>query len=137
MTRHAGWLCVLLLVATTPAARADSTKISPTSLYVDWLHGWSQGVDLAGRQAMTINLDPEAGTWSFAPTQAISGLQLSMAPTEIRTQRADGGVAVTLRPGLIEYILARRGPGGLRDVRYLAPGDPIPGASDPTDWPVK
>jgi hypothetical protein len=119
-------------------ARADSAEPSPNSLYVDWLHGWSQGVDFGGREAMTIGMDPETGTWTFVPTQAPSGLMLSMAPTEIRTLRADGGVAVTIRPGVIEYIMARRGPGGLSGLRYVVPGDPIPGALDPTsDWPVK
>jgi hypothetical protein len=138
MPRHAGWLLVLVLVTATGPARADSAKTSPSSLYFDWLHGWSQGLDLAGREAMTIGLDPETGAWRLAPSQAPPGLQLSMAPTEIRTQRADGGVAVTISPGLIEYIMARRGPGGLSGIRYVVPGDPIPSALDPTsDWPVK
>jgi len=138
MTRHAGWFCLLLLVTVAPAAHADSAKASPGSLYFDWLHGWSQGADLAGREGMTIGLDPETGAWSIVPARAPSGLMVSMAPTEIRTQRADGGVAVTLSPGLIEYVIARRGPGGLRDIRCLAPGDPMPADADPTaSWPVK
>jgi hypothetical protein len=138
MTRHAGWFCLLLLVTATQAARADSTPPRPGSLYFDWLHGWSQGVDFAGREGMTIGRDPETGAWSIVPTQAPSGLMVSMTPSEIRTQRADGGVAVTLRPGLIEYVIARRGPDGRRDIHCLAPGAPLPDAADPTtDWPVK
>jgi len=135
MTRHAGWLSVLLLVTAT-TARADSAAPSPNSLYVDWFHGWSQDIDLGGREAMRIDRDPETGTWSFAPTLVTTGLQLSVAPTETRIQRADGGVEVIVRPGIIEYLMARRGPAGIRTL-CLTPGEPVP-TSDPTsDWPVK
>jgi hypothetical protein len=93
---------------------------------------------VGGREAMMVNLDPETGTWAFAPTQAPSGLQLSIAPTEIRTQRADGGVEVTVRPGIVEYLMARRSVDGRSRIRCLTAGEPIPAAEDPTsDWPVK
>ena len=135
MTRHAGWLSVLLLVTAT-TARADSAA-SPTSLYADWLHGWSQDVDLGGREAMRIDRDPETGEWSYTPAMTTTGLQISMAQTETRTQRADGGVEVIVYPGIIEYLMARRGPGGIR-MQCAIPGRPVPISVDPTsDWPVK
>ncbi len=136
MARHAGWLLVLILVIATGAARADSTAPSPNSLYADWLHGWSQGVDLGGREAMTIGMDPETGTWILVPTLA-TGLQLSMAPTETRIQRADGGVEVIVSPGIIEYLMARRSLDGRSRIHCLTAGERIPGAADPSDWPVK
>jgi hypothetical protein len=143
MARHVGLVIVFVALVLSPGlalaepAPAPAPAPSPSDLYLEWLGGWSGAADLVGREALTIGIDPETGTWSVVPTLT-NGLELSQAPTEIRTQRADGGVEVILRPGLIEYLMVRRGPDGRRSIQCMAPGAPIEESADPSsDWPVK
>jgi hypothetical protein len=140
MARHVGLVIVLVALVLSPGlalaepAPAPAPAPSPSDLYLEWLSGWSGAADLVGREALTIGIDPETGTWGYVPLQAGS-LQLSMAPTETMTRRADGGVEVIVRPGLIEYLMARIGPDGRPSLRFLAGDDSIPGAADSAPYP--
>jgi hypothetical protein len=106
--------CAALLAAGAASAQNAShvaSVTSPgTSLYFDWVSGWTPVSQEAG-DALRIALDPETGTWGMAPVDRalrVSGI----VPPPLIIHHANGMIETILDPSIVDWMVVRLGSDG-------------------------